>query len=48
MERVRRFAVAKEVFSIENGMMTPTLKVKRHKVLETYQAQIDALYGKKG
>ena len=47
MERVRRFTVAKEVFSIENGMMTPTLKVKRHKVLETYQARIDALYEKK-
>ncbi|OUS14548.1 long-chain fatty acid--CoA ligase, partial [Rhodospirillales bacterium 47_12_T64] len=45
-EKVRKFVVAKEAFNIDNEMMTPTLKVRRHKVLEVYQDQIDALYPK--
>jgi long-chain acyl-CoA synthetase len=43
-ERVRRFIVAREPFTIANEMMTPTLKVKRHKVRETYGSQLEALY----
>ncbi|MFD2204153.1 AMP-dependent synthetase/ligase [Kiloniella antarctica] len=44
LEKVRKFIIAKEAFSIENKMMTPTLKVRRHKVLEIYKEQLDALY----
>jgi long-chain acyl-CoA synthetase len=29
---------------VENGLMTPTLKVKRHRVRELYGSRIDALY----
>jgi long-chain acyl-CoA synthetase len=43
-ERVRRFIVAQEPFSVANELMTPTLKVKRHKVREIYGAKLEALY----
>ncbi|MBV9686070.1 MAG: AMP-binding protein, partial [Alphaproteobacteria bacterium] len=43
-ERVRRFIVAPEPFTIANGQMTPTLKIKRHVIREIYGASLDALY----
>lgn len=46
IEKVRRFVIADEAFTTENGMMTPTLKVRRHKVRELYWERLDALYGK--
>jgi long-chain acyl-CoA synthetase len=46
-ERVRRFVVAAEAFTIANGQMTPTLKIKRHVIRETYGAALDALYHSK-
>ena len=48
VERVRRFAIAAEPFTIANGQMTPTLKVKRHAIREAYGAAIDSLYDGKG
>jgi long-chain acyl-CoA synthetase len=42
-EQVRSFILA-EPFSTANGMMTPTLKIRRHKIREAYAAQVDALY----
>jgi long-chain acyl-CoA synthetase len=47
-ERVRRFVVASEPFTIANGQMTPTLKVKRHAIRDVYGAAIDSLYDGKG
>jgi long-chain acyl-CoA synthetase len=44
IERVRRFVVAGEPFTIANGMMTPTMKVRRHVVREVYGKALDALY----
>ncbi len=43
-EKVRKFALLSEPFSVENGDMTPTLKVKRHIVERKYAGLIDALY----
>jgi long-chain acyl-CoA synthetase len=43
-ERVRRFVLAEEAFTIANGQMTPTLKIKRHVIREAYGAALDALY----
>jgi long-chain acyl-CoA synthetase len=43
-ERVRRFVIAAEPFTIGNGQMTPTLKIKRHVIRETYGVALDALY----
>ncbi len=48
VERVRRFAIAAEPFTIANGQMTPTLKVKRHAIRETYGVALAALYDGKG
>lgn len=45
LERVRRFAIAPEPFSIENEMMTPSMKVRRHVVRRRYGALLDSLYG---
>jgi long-chain acyl-CoA synthetase len=43
-ERVRRFVIASEPFTIANGQMTPTLKIKRHAIRDAYGAALDALY----
>jgi len=48
VERVRRFVIAAEPFTIANGQMTPTLKVKRHAIRETYGEALDSLYDGKG
>jgi long-chain acyl-CoA synthetase len=44
VERVRRFVIATEPFTIANGQMTPTLKIKRHVIGEVYGDALDALY----
>nr|WP_255631024.1 AMP-dependent synthetase/ligase [Novosphingobium sp. FKTRR1] len=44
IERVRQFTFADEPFSIENEEMTPSLKIRRHKIRERYAARVDALY----
>jgi long-chain acyl-CoA synthetase len=43
-EKVRAFVVADEDFTTENGMLTPTLKVKRRIVIDRYDDEIKALY----
>ena len=44
IEKVRQFAFADEPFTIENGEMTPSLKIRRHQIRARYGARIDALY----
>jgi long-chain acyl-CoA synthetase len=46
-EAVRDFALISEDFTQENGMLTPSLKVKRKKVLDRWTSTLDALYSKK-
>jgi long-chain acyl-CoA synthetase len=41
---VRRATVTLEPWTIENGMMTPTLKLKRAQVMEKFNAEIDRMY----
>lgn len=43
-ERVRRIHVLPEPFTVENGMMTPTLKIKRTVVEQKYAQEIAAMY----
>jgi len=43
-ERPQKFVIAAEDFTLENGMLTPTLKLKRRKVLERYGAELERLY----
>ena len=47
IEKIRKFIIAKEPFSTENGLLTPTMKVRRHKVVEIYGETLDDLYGSK-
>ena len=42
--RVHRVLLLQEPWTIENGLLTPTLKVKRAKVVEKFAAQINGLY----
>ena len=44
IEKVRRFMIASEPFTIDNEQMTPTMKVRRHKVLDIYGDALVALY----
>jgi len=43
-EKPHKFVVADEEFTTDNGMLTPTMKLKRVNVLSRYKSQIDALY----
>ncbi len=44
IENVKKFFVIKEKFSIENGMLTPTLKLKRYKIINKYKNNFEDLY----
>jgi len=44
VEKVRKFKLIKEEFTIENRMLTPTLKLKRKKILEKYKEDLEKLY----
>ena len=44
IEKIRKFILIDEEFSIENDMMTPTLKVRRFKVKEKYKDRLENLY----
>jgi len=46
IERIRRTATVGP-FTVENGMLTPTMKVKRRVVLDAHAAQVEALHGKR-
>ena len=43
-ERIKRFALIPEEFSVDNGLLTPKLSVKRIQVKERYSDEIEALY----
>lgn len=44
LEKIKKIQLIDENFSIENGLMTPTMKVKRKKVTEKYKNQLEELY----
>ena len=44
VEKVKKFKLIEEEFTIENGMLTPTLKLKRKKILEKYKLELEKLY----
>jgi len=43
-EKIRKIAIARESFSLENNQMTPTLKLRRHVIHQAYSDVIDNLY----
>ena len=44
LEKIKKYFVIKENFTIENGMMTPTLKLKRFKIVNKYKNDFENLY----
>ena len=44
IEKIKKFFITNEKFSIENGMLTPTLKLKRYKIVEKYKNEFEKLY----
>jgi long-chain acyl-CoA synthetase len=44
IEKVKKFKLIEKEFTIENGMLTPTLKLKRKKILEKYIEDLEKLY----
>jgi long-chain acyl-CoA synthetase len=43
-EQIRKFKVLERDFSIEAGELTPTMKVRRNRVLENYRSVVNELY----
>ena len=44
MERIKKFFIINEKFSINNRMLTPTLKLKRFEIIKNYKIEIEKLY----
>jgi len=44
IEKIKKIQLIDENFSIENGLLTPTMKVKRKKVTEKYKKELENLY----
>ena len=44
IEKIKKYFIGKESFTIENGMMTPTLKLKRFKIVNKYKKEFENLY----
>lgn len=42
--RVRRVVVLREAWTVDNGLLTPTLKLKRHRIAERYAGEIEGAY----
>jgi long-chain acyl-CoA synthetase len=44
IEKIKKFLRITEEFTIENGMLTPTLKLKRKEIIKNYKQQLENLY----
>jgi long-chain acyl-CoA synthetase len=44
IEKIKKFLIINNQFTIENGFMTPTLKLKRFKIIREYKKELDDLY----
>lgn len=44
IEKVRRFILADEGFTIDNEQLTPSMKIRRHVIGEAYGERLAALY----
>ncbi len=44
IEKVRHFEIASGPFTTDNGLLTPTLKIRRHKIREIYGDTLEGFY----
>ena len=44
IEKIKKFLLINDEFTIDNGMLTPTLKLKRKEIVKNYLKQIENLY----
>ena len=44
IEKIKKYFITNESFSVENGFMTPTLKLKRYKIIQKYKTELEKLY----
>jgi long-chain acyl-CoA synthetase len=44
IEKIKKFIIIKDQFTIENSMMTPTLKLKRYKIIKKYKSELEKLF----
>jgi len=44
IEKIKKFELIYDEFTIDNGMLTPTLKLKRKEIIKNYKQQIENLY----
>jgi|TARA_B110000444_G_scaffold258811_1_gene300754 long-chain acyl-CoA synthetase len=44
IEKIKKFIVINDEFTINNGMLTPTLKLKRKEIINIYKQQLENLY----
>ncbi len=44
IEKIKKFKLIDEEFTIENGLMTPTLKLKRKQIIQKYKQDLENLY----
>ena len=44
IEKIKKFIIIKDQFTIENNMMTPTLKLKRYKIIKNYKKELEKLF----
>ncbi|MBZ5600886.1 MAG: long-chain fatty acid--CoA ligase [Acidobacteriia bacterium] len=43
-EQIRKFKILEKEFTIENGEVTPTMKIRRSRVLENYRSLVSEMY----
>jgi len=43
-EKIKKFIIIKDQFTIENNLMTPTLKLKRFKIIKKYKTELEKLF----
>ncbi len=43
-EQIRKYRILERDFSIDQGEMTPTMKVRRNRVLENFRAVVSEMY----
>jgi len=44
IEKIKKFFIVKDQFTIENNMMTPTLKLKRYKIIKNYKKEFEKCF----